>query len=91
MAETIVKLTDNLEQTFDGLGLGSGPLAPVARAGVGFVLGTAIYGFFRPSVSYMPNGEYRPWAITSPNAPNPTLFPWWGPGAITAVLFGAFV
>ncbi len=91
MAEALVQLTDNLEQTFDGIGLGSGPLAPVARAGVGFVLGTSVYGFFRPSLSYMPNGEYRPWAVTDPDSPNRTLFPWWTPGALLGLAFGAFV
>jgi len=92
MAETLVKLTDNLETTFTGLGLGDGPFAPVARFGAGFIMGTVIYGFFSPRLSYNADGTKRPWAILDNNPQSGgTYFPWWAPGVGLGTLFGAFI
>ena len=88
--ETAVALTDNLEHTFYGLGLGDGTFAPIGRGAVGFLVGSAAMEVFRPSVAY--NGlQRRPWAITSPSDPAGTYMPWWAPGVITGILFGVFI
>jgi len=90
MTDVLYKVTDNLETTFTGLGLGDGTFAPVGRFAIGFVLGAGIMEVVRPSVAY--NGlQRRPWAVTSPSDPAGTFLPWWGPGIVGGILFGVFI
>lgn len=88
-------IVDRAETAFDAIGMGEGALAPVARAGAGFALGTIAWGYLDPhltQISYTADGSTRPWALTASSGDaNQTMFPWWVPGAGLALLFGGFV
>lgn len=85
MTEVLVTATDKLEGFFDSLGLMRGTFAPVGRAAIGFAGGTIVAEAIRPEVSYNPDGTRRPWAITHPDAENPTYLPWWVWGSLTGL------
>lgn len=90
MTEVLYKVTDNLETTFSGLGLGDGTFAPIGRFAFGFFVASVAMEAVRPAVAY--NGDKRrPWAITSPQDPAQTYLPWWLPGVGTGILFSVFV
>jgi hypothetical protein len=90
MSDSIVAGVERVERAFDGLGLGSGTFAPVARFTAGFVVGGFMMEAVRPEFAYTHGGR-RPWAITDPNEANKTYIPWWAPGVGLGMLFGLFI
>lgn len=90
MSDSIVAGVERVERAFDGLGLGSGTFAPVARLTFGFVIGGFLMEAVRPEFAYT-NGARRPWAISDPQEPNRTYIPWWAPGVGLGILSGLFI
>jgi len=80
-----------VESLYDALGLMSGSSAPAKRAlFTGVVFGGAVYAL-KPKFAFSPNGQVRPWVITSPDNPNSTPLPWWYFAAAGAILGGVFI
>lgn len=81
-----------VEKAFDSVGLMRGSLAPLARAGVGFALGTgliyALNGLHLAPWAFDEYGMRRPWKYDDPEG---TSFPWWMPGVAAAFVFGAVI
>lgn len=82
---------DTIENAFDKVGLMQGTYAPLLRATTGAVMGSVVVFGFKPELMWNSDGTLRPWVITSPNDPNPTMFPWWMAVGLPAALFGVFV
>jgi hypothetical protein len=98
----ILRTIDWLEGVFTALGMGSGLLAPLSRFFFGGIVGftfTAVSQFIRIGDTtlgqllgmYNADGTTRPWALIDKTGKNPTLFPWWTPSLIFAILFGTFI
>lgn len=91
MTEYIVKVVDGAEGVFSSIGMGHGSLAPVARGAVGFLGGALLAEAIRPELSYNSDGTRRPWALTTPDAQNPTFVPWWVWGVFGGMFCSTFI
>jgi len=69
------------------IGLGS----PMARIIVGFLAIGGLTYLLQPRFAFDETGFPRPFKLTAPDDPDATLFPWWGPAALTALMFGVFM
>lgn len=61
---------------------------PISRASVAFLLTTAGMFVLQPAFAFT-DGAMRPFAPLGGD--DPTRFPWWAPGLVTAFVFGALL
>ena len=82
---------DVIESGYDSLGLLYGESAPARRFVFGALVGSGISYLVKPSYSFDASGNPRPWALSEPNSPNKTAFPWWLPGAAFGFFSGFMI
>jgi len=61
---------------------------PIGRMAIAGGIGAGISLGLKPSVSYFPSGEPRPFILFESTNPEATIWPWWAWIALPAVTFG---
>lgn len=85
------KVYDAVEGVYDSLGMMKGESAPAKRLlFTGAVAGGLAYAI-KPSASFDEKGQPRPWALTSPQHPRRTFFPWFFWAGIGGLVGGFFI
>lgn len=81
-----------VEGAFDGLGMGSGPWAPLKRTAFGFAVTGTVLWAIKPDFAFMPDGTPRPSVLVADQGDaEAATIDWVTASAIVGLVCGNFV